>query len=204
MKKLVKALNRVQMFTYDVLEVISAIVLGVTILVVTLGIVSRYVFNNSLSWTEEVCTIFLVWLAYFTAGLATVSKSHVVADFLSQKLKGTARMIQSRIVRIMEIVFLVVISYALIKLYPSVRMITPALELSRKVYYFPMIVMSLYMIFVILLDLLNELVPGYNCWEERQKLRDAESEAEEDRRRSESLQSVNQFMDDVEEKEGQK
>lgn len=204
MKKLVKALNKAQMFTYDVLETISAFVLAVTMLVVTLGIVSRYVFNNSLSWTEEICCILLVWLAYFTAGLATVSKTHVVADFLSQKLKGVAKKIQSWIVRLMEIVFLVMISYALIKLYPSVRLITPALELSRKVYYFPMIVMSVYMILIILLDLLNELVPGCNCWEERQKIRDAESEAEEDRRRAESLASVNQFMDDVEEKEEKK
>lgn len=204
MKKFVKAMNKVQMITYDVLEVIAAFILAVTIIVVTLGIVSRYVFNNSLSWTEEICCIMLVWLAYFTAGLATVSKTHVVADFLSQNLKGVAKKIQSWIVRIMEIVFLVVISYALIKLYPSVRLITPALEISRKVYYLPMIIMSIYMILAILLDFLNELVPGYNCWEERQKLREKEAAEEEDRRRAEALASVNQFMDDVTEEEGGK
>ena len=169
MKKFVKAMNRVQMITYDILEVIAAIVLAVTMVVVTMGIVSRYVFNNSLSWTEEICCILLVWEAYFTAGLATVAKTHVVADFLSQKLKGPAKKIQSWIVRIMEIGFLAVISYALIKLYPSVRLVTPALELSRKVYYFPMIVMSIYMILIILLDFLNELVPGYNCWRNARK-----------------------------------
>ena len=68
MKKIVEILNKIQMFTYDVLEVISAIVLSVTIVVVTLGIVSRYEFNNSLSWTEEVCCILLVFLVYFTRG----------------------------------------------------------------------------------------------------------------------------------------
>lgn len=201
MKKLVKALNKVQMITYDILEVIAAIVLAVTIIVVTLGIVSRYVFNNSLSWTEEICCILLVWLAYFTAGLATVGKTHVVADFLSQKLKGVAKTIQSWIVRILEVVFLGVMTYALIKLYPSVRQITPALELSKKVYYFPMIVMTIYMILVILLDFLNDIYPGYNCWAERQKVREAENAAEEDRRRAAALASVNQFMDELKEEE---
>lgn len=201
MKKLVKALNKVQMITYDILEVISAIVLAVTIIVVTLGIVSRYVFNNSLSWTEEICCILLVWLAYFTAGLATVGKTHVVADFLSQKLKGVAKTVQSWIVRILEVVFLGVMTYALIKLYPSVRQITPALELSKKVYYFPMIVMTIYMILVILLDFLNDIYPGYNCWAERQKVRETENAAEEDRRRAAALASVNQFMDEVKEEE---
>lgn len=201
MKKLVKALNKVQMITYDILEVIAAIVLAVTIIVVTLGIVSRYVFNNSLSWTEEICCILLVWLAYFTAGLATVGKTHVVADFLSQKLKGVAKTIQSWIVRILEVVFLGVMTYALIKLYPSVRQITPALELSKKVYYLPMIVMTIYMILVILLDFLNDIYPGYNCWAERQKVREAENAAEEDRRRAAALASVNQFMDEVKEEE---
>lgn len=198
MKKIVKALNVFQMYSYDVIERIAAVVLGVTILVTTIGIISRYFFNSSLSWTEEVCCIMLVWLAYLTAGLATVSKSHVVADFLSQKLKGTAKKIQAWVVRLLELVFLVVIIYAMLKLFPTIRIITPALEISRKIYYIPMIGMSFYMVFAILLDLLNDLVPGYNCWAERQERWEAENAAEEDRRRAESLASVDEFMDEVE------
>ena len=201
MKKIVKALNTFQMYSYDVIETIAAIILAITILVTTLGIVSRYFFNNSLSWTEEICCIMLVWLAYLTAGLATVSKSHVVADFLSQKLKGVGKKIQSWIVRILELVFLIVITYAMLKLFPTIRIITPALEISRKIYYIPMIGMSVYMIFAIILDFLNELVPGYNCWAQRQEKRDAASAAEEDRLRAESLASVDEFMDEVEGKE---
>lgn len=201
MKKLVKALNTFQMYSYDVIERIAAAVLAVTILVTTVGIISRYFFNNSLSWTEEICCIMLVWLAYLTAGLATVGKTHVVADFLSQNLKGVAKKIQSWIVRVLELVFLVVITYAMLKLFPTIRIITPALEISRKIYYIPMIGMSLYMAFAIILDMINDLVPGYNCWAQRQERREAESAAEEDLRRAESLASVDKFMDEVEGKE---
>lgn len=201
MKKILKALNLFQMYSYDVIETIAAVVLGVTMIVTTVGIISRYVFNSSLSWTEEVCCIMLVWLAYLTAGLATVSKSHVVADFLSQKLKGVGKKIQSWIVRVLELVFLVTITHAMLKLFPTIRIITPALEISRKIYYIPMIGMSFYMIFAILLDFWNELVPGYNCWAERQEKREIENAAEEERRRAEALASVDEFMDEVEGKE---
>lgn len=201
MKKILKALNLFQMYSYDVIETIAAVVLGVTMIVTTVGIISRYVFNSSLSWTEEVCCIMLVWLAYLTAGLATVSKSHVVADFLSQKLKGVGKKIQAWIVRVLELVFLVTITHAMLKLFPTIRIITPALEISRKIYYIPMIGMSFYMIFAILLDFWNELVPGYNCWAERQEKREIENAAEEERRRTEALASVDEFMDEVEGKE---
>ncbi len=201
MKKILKALNLFQMYSYDVIETIAAVVLGVTMIVTTVGIISRYVFNSSLSWTEEVCCIMLVWLAYLTAGLATVSKSHVVADFLSQKLKGVGKKIQAWIVRVLELVFLVTITHAMLKLFPTIRIITPALEISRKIYYIPMIGMSFYMIFAILLDFWNELVPGYNCWAERQEKREIENAAEEERRRAEALASVDEFMDEVEGKE---
>ena len=201
MKKFLKALNLFQMYSYDVIETIAAVVLGVTMIVTTVGIISRYVFNSSLSWTEEVCCIMLVWLAYLTAGLATVSKSHVVADFLSQKLKGVGKKIQAWIVRVLELVFLVTITHAMLKLFPTIRIITPALEISRKIYYIPMIGMSFYMIFAILLDFWNELVPGYNCWAERQEKREIENAAEEERRRAEALASVDEFMDEVEGKE---
>ena len=201
MKKILKALNLFQMYSYDVIETIAAVVLGVTMIVTTVGIISRYVFNSSPSWTEEVCCIMLVWLAYLTAGLATVSKSHVVADFLSQKLKGVGKKIQAWIVRVLELVFLVTITHAMLKLFPTIRIITPALEISRKIYYIPMIGMSFYMIFAILLDFWNELVPGYNCWAERQEKREIENAAEEERRRAEALASVDEFMDEVEGKE---
>ena len=78
----------------------------VTILSTTAGIFYRYVLNNSLSWVEELCSFLLVWLAYLSAGLATVAKAHIVADFLSRLIKESVQKTMSWIIRILEIVFL--------------------------------------------------------------------------------------------------
>lgn len=58
------------------------------IMIVSVGIVSRYIFSHAISWIEEICCLLLVWLCYLSASLTTVTKEHVVADFLSGSFMG--------------------------------------------------------------------------------------------------------------------
>lgn len=198
MKAVMKALNRSIVVSYDILERCAAIVLLSTILFTTTGIIFRYILNNSLSWVEELCSFLLIWLAYLSAGLATVSKSHIVADFLSRLLKGNAQKILSWVIRVLEIVFFVFIMIAALKLFPTLRMRSSALEIPRQWYYVPIIGMSGYMIAAIVIDMLNELFPGYNAWRVRQDERDRILAAEEEALQKESLESVKEFMDETE------
>ena len=86
MKGLVKALNRFVIVSYDVIKTVAGAVMASTILIVTVGIISRYFFHHALSWVEEICCLLLIWLCYLSASLTTVTKEHVVADFLSSSL----------------------------------------------------------------------------------------------------------------------
>ena len=86
MKSLTKALNRFILVSYDVIKNIAGAVMVAIIMIVSVGIVSRYIFSHAISWIEEICCLLLVWLCYLSASLTTVTKEHVVADFLSGSL----------------------------------------------------------------------------------------------------------------------
>lgn len=197
-KTFMKGVNKFIVVSYDILRNISAVILFVIILITTFSIVCRYVFNNSLSWAEELCCFLLIYLAFMTAGLATVEKAHVTADFISGYIKGKAKQALSWVIRILEVIFFVMIAYASLTLMPTTKQISPALEIPRQWYYVPVVVMCIYMAFAVIVDLLNEIFPGYNYWRQRQDELDKLAEAEEAALMKESMESVDAFMEEQE------
>ena len=71
-------------------------------------------------------------------------------------------------------------------------------EIPRQWYYVPVVVMCIYMAFAVVVDLLNELFPGYNYWRQRQDELDKLAEAEEAALMKESMESVDAFMEEQE------
>lgn len=66
-------------------------VLAIAVLLTTLGlvitqVVSRYIFQNPFTWTEEVARFALVWLAFVGAGFVMARRAHIVVDLLVDKL----------------------------------------------------------------------------------------------------------------------
>lgn len=62
MKNILKGLNKFILHSYDVIEAVGAATVVTIILIVSSGILSRYVFNHALVWVEEVCCLLLIWL----------------------------------------------------------------------------------------------------------------------------------------------
>lgn len=58
-----------------------------------LQVISRYVFNMSLIWTEEVSLFAVVWLAYIGASLAVIKRKHLRIDLLVMHLSPKKRKI---------------------------------------------------------------------------------------------------------------
>jgi len=53
----------------------------VTILL-TVQVISRYVFNHSFTWVEEIATMMFVWMSYFGISAAITKRKHLRIDFL--------------------------------------------------------------------------------------------------------------------------
>jgi TRAP-type C4-dicarboxylate transport system permease small subunit len=55
------------------------------------NVVSRYVFNHSIIWVEELTQYQMIWIAYLGAGLALREGRHVAVDVLQDLLQTRTR-----------------------------------------------------------------------------------------------------------------
>lgn len=182
MKLIMTALNKVLYFSYKAMRFIGTVILVVIFLTITAGIVSRYVFNSPFSWTEEVATFMMVYLCYISAFLTTVRKKHIVADFFIAKASAKFQKVVGIISKILMIIFFVVLAVSVIKLLPTLVWRSGVLDLPRQLYYLPVWTMSILMAYAVVVDMLNDIIPGYDIMKqenEKQRQIDLEQEARE-------------------------
>ena len=185
MKTVTKVLNKFILISYDVIEAMGAGVVFLVIFIVTAGVVSRYLLNRPLTWVEELCCLLLIWLCYLSASVTTVLKEHVVADFISSLFPRKVAKVESYLIRALEVIFLIFTAYAATKLLPSLTMKSAVLQIP----------FSAYMGLAICVDLLNEAIPGYNYFQQRQDERAALEAAKLEQENTEMLKREAAFME---------
>jgi tripartite ATP-independent transporter DctM subunit len=112
----------------------AAILVGVEILVLLLGVVSRYVFNRPLTWTDELASALFLWLAMLGAVIALRRSEHMRLAFLVETAPPHWR-------RRLETLGLIIVATFLVAMIAPARayvalqwfIITPALELHDSV-----------------------------------------------------------------------
>ncbi len=83
-KRLLKFLNEFEVY-------IGAVLFAAMTILLTLQVVTRYLFNHSFTWTEELCTVFFVWLCYLGAAGAVLKGKHLRIDGFLNSLHGKAK-----------------------------------------------------------------------------------------------------------------
>ncbi|WP_295581986.1 TRAP transporter small permease [uncultured Oscillibacter sp.] len=72
-------------------EVVLCLIILVVICVSGLQVACRYLFNNSLTWSEELCRYLFVWTGFLTISLSIKTRSIITIDafvlFLPQRLR---------------------------------------------------------------------------------------------------------------------
>lgn len=194
MKSITKALNRFILVSYDVIKNIAGAVMVAIIMTVSLGIVSRYIFSHAISWVEEICCLMLVWLCYLSASLTTVAKEHVVADFISGSLPENLKRILRMVIRAGEIIFFTVVTYSVVRLLPSLTNVSAALKMPRYLYYLPVLIFSAYMVLAVIIDMLNDFIPGFDYFKMRRDEEERVRAEQERRENEEMLKRVDTFM----------
>src|SRR5512133_301678 len=76
----------IRYFWNNVLEMFMAALLGALVLVVLAGIVSRYVVNSPLPWTEELARYLFIWISFVGAGVGVKSGANFGVNLLANHL----------------------------------------------------------------------------------------------------------------------
>lgn len=86
MKNTLKIVNR----TEDIVLIVMFIAM---VSAIFFQIVTRFVFNNSSSWSEELGKFLFVWLSWLGISIGHRRKEHIKITLLLDKIKGRARII---------------------------------------------------------------------------------------------------------------
>ena len=59
--------------------------------IIFLQVIMRYIFNNSLSWSEELCKYLFVWMIWLGTSLSAREHGHIAIDLLKDKARGRGK-----------------------------------------------------------------------------------------------------------------
>ena len=102
---------------------IAVMIFMIAISVITfVQVVFRYVFNNSLFWSEEVGRYLLVWITFLGAAIGVNKGAHIGIDFIYSKIPDRYKVLFNFFINITGMIFGFLMLYYGTKLSYFVRM----------------------------------------------------------------------------------
>src|SRR5215469_16384292 len=72
-------------------ELVAALLFAAMFAAFVIQVVSRYVFDDPVSWTLEICSITYIWIVFFAGALAVEQRQHITFDMLYKSLRPGRR-----------------------------------------------------------------------------------------------------------------
>ena len=110
----------------------------IQILVVFSQVVSRYVFNSSLTWAEEMARYLQVWVVLLAAAAAVRSGSHISVDYATYNLPMKYKRLLQIIIMFLTTFFLYFVTTYGFKLFLYIhnsRQLSPAMQIPMSIAY---------------------------------------------------------------------
>lgn len=83
---MIQALDKMIEVSFKILKAILTVVLVGMVVLLMAHIICRYVLNNSLTWSEELLKILLVWFGMLSVSILAVRREHVSIVIFKEKL----------------------------------------------------------------------------------------------------------------------
>jgi len=137
------------------LVVLAKILLVAMVLIISVNVTLRYVFNSGLAWSEEIALVLVVWFTFIAMAMGVKQKLHININILPARiprlLDFTVKRLASLLVCIVGIIMLV---YGTILTKFTMQSILPATGIPAGVMYIIMPISSI----PILYDSFSDLV----------------------------------------------
>ena len=103
--------NNNRKYVQNIEVVVSAAFLSVTVLVVILNVILRYIFHSGLFWVEEVATTCFIWSIFIGAAAAYKYKMHIGIDLITKLFPERAREVVSLVINFLMVIINGYITY---------------------------------------------------------------------------------------------
>jgi TRAP-type C4-dicarboxylate transport system permease small subunit len=114
-------------------EIPAAALVALEIVVLSAGVISRYVFRNPLTWSDELASILFLWLAMLGAVIALRRGEHMRLTAIVNRLPPRRRDLVETVAAMVVLIFvLLVILPASEYVSEEWAILTPGLEIQRR------------------------------------------------------------------------
>lgn len=124
MKQLKYLFNNIDVFFATVFSCIMMLLL-------MLQVVSRYVFNHALPWTEELALVSFVLSIYFGASAAVLKKKHLRVEIVLSKFSPRNRNLIEIFDNVVFFIFNIIITFGLYQVVSNLRLYNNKLAITR-------------------------------------------------------------------------
>ena len=126
--------------------------MALLVLDVLLGVLSRYILGDQVSWTEELACLLLVWSSFFGIALAFNSRAHLGIDLIVNMMGDAPRKTAATLAHLVTLAFTVVAflyggCFLLHKALFVTRNVMPALQIPDAVMYLPIPICGLFILY---------------------------------------------------------
>jgi TRAP-type C4-dicarboxylate transport system permease small subunit len=119
-------------------KVLGMIAISAIVIVLTIQVVSRYVFKYSLSFAEEAATMLFVMFTYLGASLAVKRRQHLRITLLVNMLSVKGQKIEGIVVNVLFFIAISVVTYGMTTVIGSLKkykMATPIMQIPKYLIY---------------------------------------------------------------------
>lgn len=136
--------------------------LGISVIIVFIQVIMRYLFHNSLSWSEEVARYLFLWLSWIGASYAVRERAHFRVEIFANLMKGRVRQYYDILIFIAWFIFCIFLtwqSYNLTHFLWIHHQLSAALQMPMAFAYASVPVGSALMAFRVLLEI-SKMING--------------------------------------------
>lgn len=124
------ALDKIVKVMYKILKVILCVVLISMVAILMAHVIARYIFNNSLTWSEELLKILLVWFGLLSVSVLAARREHVSIVVFKEHMPKKVSDFLTKVTQIITVLICLVVIYVGMKYVISAGYRpTPALRL---------------------------------------------------------------------------
>ena len=126
--------------------------MALLVLDVLLGVLSRDILGDQVSWTEELACLLLVWSSFFGIALAFNSRAHLGIDLIVNMMGDAPRKTAATLAHLVTLTFTVVAflyggCFLLHKAMFVTRNVMPALQIPDAVMYLPIPICGIFILY---------------------------------------------------------
>lgn len=106
-----------------------------TVVVIFSQVVMRYVFNSSLSWSEEIARYGFIWLIYIGVSYGVKKRKHLRVDAITMLFEEKGTAVIKMIANILFLIFALVIAYYGLDIVTKITRESAALQIPMEYVY---------------------------------------------------------------------